>query len=169
LLVTGLVIASIVVILIAVYKRYKHSKVGRFIKGLGDGFTSIFHLKKRAMFLVYTALIWALYIIQILIGFHCLPATEHLGLGPATMTLIFGSMAIIVAPGGIGLYPLLIGKLLHTGYGLTLPEANAFGWVSWMALTAATVISGVASLLLLPIYNREPHDSQAPVDTEQDS
>jgi hypothetical protein len=85
------------------------------------------------------------------------------------MTLIFGSTAIIAAPGGIGLYPFIIGKLLHYAYGLSIPEANAFGWVSWMALTAATIISGVASLLLLPIYNRQPHDSQAPVDTGQDS
>ncbi len=168
LLITGLVIGLIVGSLIAVYKRSPGSRVGRFIHGLGDGFTSIFHLRQRGMFLVYTALIWGSYLAQIIFGFHAMPATEHLGLGEAVMTLIFGSAAIIAAPGGIGLYPLLVGKLLRYGYGLTAPAANAFGWVTWMALTVATLISGVASLLLLPIYNRKPHDSQAPVDSTED-
>jgi uncharacterized membrane protein YbhN (UPF0104 family) len=169
LIITALVIGAIITILVVLYQRNRDSKVGHFIKGLGDGFTSIFHLKKRGMFLVYTVLIWVFYIVQIILGYQGMRATSGLGVGTAVMTLVFGSMALIAAPGGIGLYPFIIGKLLHYGYGLTLPEANAFGWVSWMALTVATLLAGVASLILLPLYNRQPHDSQAPVDPEQDS
>jgi uncharacterized membrane protein YbhN (UPF0104 family) len=165
----GIFLALIVGFLIALYRSNKQSKIGRFIGGLGDGFTSIFHLRKKGMFLVYTALIWGSYLAQVIFGFIAMPATSELGVGPALMTLIFGSVAIIAAPGGIGLYPFMVGKLLHFGYGLTMPAANAFGWVSWLALTVATLVAGVASLILLPIYNRVPHDSQAPVDTEQDS
>jgi uncharacterized membrane protein YbhN (UPF0104 family) len=163
------ILAAFIVLLIFIYKRYKYSKVGRFIGGLGKGFASLFHLRKRGMFLVYTCLIWGAYLAQILFGFLAMPATAHLGGGAMLLTLLFGSIAIIVAPGGIGLYPFLIGILLHFGYGLTMPGANAFGWLSWMALTVATLISGVASLILLPLYNREPHDAQAPVDPEPHS
>jgi hypothetical protein len=159
-------VALLVGLLIVIYKKNKASRVGRFIGGLAAGFTSIFHLRRKGLFLVYTCLIWGLYIAQVIFGFIAMPATAHLGGGEALMTLIFGSVAIIAAPGGIGLYPFLVGKLLHYGYGLTVPAANAFGWVSWVALTVATLISGVASLLLLPLYNPKPHDSQAPVDTE---
>ena len=166
LLLWGGIIGLIVGVLVAVYKRNKDSRVGRFIGGLRDGFTSIFHLKKRGLFLLYTFLVWGAYIAQILFGFQAMPATVHLGLGEAVMTLIFSSLAIIASPGGIGLYPFLVGKLLHYGYALTLPAANAFGWVSWVALTVATLLAGVTSLILLPIYNRKPHDAQAPVDTE---
>jgi uncharacterized membrane protein YbhN (UPF0104 family) len=166
LLTTAAVIATIVIALITIYKRNRDSRLGRFIAGLGAGFTSIFHLRKKGMFLVYTLLIWVAYIVQIIFGFQAMPATASLGMGVAMMILVFGSAAIIAAPGGIGLYPFLIGKLLHFGYGLPAPEANAFGWVTWMALTAATLLAGVASLILLPIYNRKPHDSQAPVDPE---
>jgi uncharacterized protein (TIRG00374 family) len=161
-------IAVIVIALITIYKRNRESRMGRFIGGLGAGFTSIFHLRKKGMFLVYTLLIWAAYILQIIFGFQSMPATASLGTGVAMMILVFGSAAIIASPGGIGLYPFLIGKLLHYGYGLSGPAANAFGWVTWMALTAATLLAGVASLILLPIYNRKPHDSQAPVDPESD-
>lgn len=166
LLLWGGIIGLIIGVLIAVYKRNKQSKVGRFIGGLGSGFTSIFRLRQRGLFLLYTALVWGSYIAQVLFGFQAMPATSGLGEGEATMTLVFGSVAIIASPGGIGLYPLLVGKLLHYGYGLSLPAANAFGWVSWVALTTATLVCGVVSLLLLPIYNRKPHDAQAPLDTE---
>jgi hypothetical protein len=169
LLLAGLVGGLIVGLLIAVYRRYRQSRVGRFIGGLGSGFVSIFRLKKRGMFLFYSLLIWASYLAQVLFGFQAMAATTSLGMGEALMTLIFGSVAIIASPGGIGLYPFLVGQLLHSGYGIALPAANAFGWVSWMALTVATVLCGVASLLLLPLYNRKPHDSQAPLDPEPHS
>lgn len=168
LIIWAVIIAFIIGILIIVYKRNRSSRLGRFIGGLGAGFTSVFHLRKKGMFLFYTLLIWGSYVAQIVFGFLAMPATASLGLGVGMMTLIFGSAAIIAAPGGIGLYPFLVGKLLHYGYGLSAPAANAFGWVSWTALTVATVVAGVASLILLPIYNREPHDSQAPVDQESD-
>lgn len=169
LLLAGLVGGLIVGLLIAVYRRYRQSRVGRFIGGLGSGFVSIFRLKKRGMFLFYSLLIWASYLAQVLFGFQAMAATTSLGMGEALMTLIFGSVAIIASPGGIGLYPFLVGQLLHSGYGIALPAANAFGWVSWVALTVATVLCGVASLLLLPLYNRKPHDSQAPLDPEPHS
>jgi len=165
LLLTGLIIGLILGTLIAIYKRNKDSRLGRFIAGLRDGFTSIFHVRNKSLFLVYTVLIWGSYLAEIIVGFLAVPATHSLGFGTAYMTLIFGSVAIIAAPGGVGLYPFLIGQLLRYGYGLSAPAANAFGWVSWVALTVATLISGVISLLLLPIYNRKPHDAKAPVDT----
>jgi uncharacterized membrane protein YbhN (UPF0104 family) len=167
LILTGACILLVVAVLAVIYRRNKNSKIGHFIGGLGVGFTSIFHLKKRGQFLLHTSIIWVGYVVQLMFGFQSMAATSNLGAGEATMTLIFGSVAIIGTPGGIGLYPFLVGKLLHSGYGLSLPDANAFGWLSWIALTVATLISGITSLFLLPLYNRKPHDSQAPVDTEQ--
>jgi hypothetical protein len=168
LVIWGVAVAVIVAVLIIIYRRNRRSRVGRFIGGLGAGFTSVFHLRKKGMFLFYTVLIWASYLAQVIFGFQAMPATASLGLGVAMMTLIFGSAAIIASPGGVGLYPFLVGKLLHYGYKLSVPAANAFGWVSWTALTVATLIAGVASLIILPLYNRKPHDSQAPVDPDSD-
>src|SRR5690606_33270685 len=89
------VLALVVSLLIIVYRRYRHSRVGRFIGGLGAGFTSIFHLRRKGLFLLYTLFIWGAYTAQVLIGFHAMAATQHLGGGEALMTLIFGSVAII--------------------------------------------------------------------------
>ena len=161
------ILAAIVGTLILVYRKYKNSRVGRFIKGLAAGIGSILHIKKRGMFMLYTLLIWVGYLLQIQLGFWSIPATQHLGLGPSLMTLIFGSFAMIAAPGGIGLYPFIVSRMLSKGYPVTPAAADAFGWVSWVFLTGIVVLLGIASLLLLPLYNRKPHDSQAPVDPEQ--
>lgn len=155
-------IAAVVIILTILYRRNRQSRLGRFIAGLRDGVTSIFLVRNRGMFMVYTLLIWGTYIAQLLIGFEAMAATNGLGAGAALMTLIFGSVAIIAAPGGIALYPLLVGSLLHYGYHIPQGEATAFGWVSWAGLTIATLVFGVLALILLPIYNRRPHDAQAP-------
>lgn len=168
LLITLAVIAGIVVALVLIYRTRPQSKLSRMIKGLGDGVTSIFHLRKRGQFLLHTLFIWAAYIFQLQLGFWSLEGTHELGLGPAVMALIFGSVALIGAPGGLGLYPLLVGLLLQKGYGLDAGDANAFGWVSWGFLTGTYLIFGFASLILLPFYNRTKHDAQAPLATEQD-
>ncbi len=161
LLLTFGAIAGIVTVLTILYRRNKASRLGRFIAGLRDGVTSIFLVRKRGMFLLYTLLIWGTYVAQLLMGFEAMAATNGLGAGAALMTLIFGSVAIIAAPGGIALYPLLVGSLLHYGYHVPQGEATAFGWVSWAGLTLATLICGVAALILLPVYNRKPHDARS--------
>ena len=120
--------------------------------GLGDGVASIFKLKRRGMFLLYTTLIWGCYWFLVLMGFWSMSQLEHLpGLG-ALVVLIFGSIGMITTQGGIGAYPYLVGKIL-VFYGIPEVYGLAFGWVSWTVQTGVVVVFGVLSLILLPIYN----------------
>ena len=50
--VTGL--AFMVLLLLFIYRRYRHSRIGKFIKGLADGVMSIWLLKDRWQFIGYT-------------------------------------------------------------------------------------------------------------------
>lgn len=152
-----------IVVLVMVYRRFKESKVGRFIKGLGDGVRSILQLKKRGMFLLYTALIWGCYWFLVLLGFWSMESTEHLGMLAALVVLIFGSIGMITTQGGIGAYPYLVGKILLF-YGIDKAYGQAFGWVSWTVQTGIIILLGVLSLVLLPVYNRTPHNAQDTVD-----
>ncbi len=152
-----------IVVLIMVYRRFKESKVGRFIKGLGDGVRSILQLKKRGMFLLYTALIWGCYWFLVMLGFWSMESTEHLGMLAALVVLIFGSIGMITTQGGIGAYPYLVGKILLF-YGIDKAYGQAFGWVSWTVQTGIIILLGVLSLVLLPVYNRTPHNAQNTVD-----
>lgn len=158
-------LALCLVLLVFFYRRHKDSKVGRFIKGLGEGVTSIFKMKNRALFLFYTVLIWGCYLGLVVIGFKTITATEHLGWMPALSVLVFGSVGMIATPGGIGAYPPVIQIVLVKLYAVKASFALAFGWLSWSAQTAIVLVLGLLALLLLPIYNSK-HHGQTTVDTK---
>ena len=159
------ILIAIIAVLIFIYRSNRNSKVGKFIKGLADGIRSILIMEKRGQFLLYSVLIWMMYWSQVYIGFHSLPVTEHLPGLAALVVLVFGSVGMIVTPGGIGAYPLLIAQIL-TFYGLSISAGNAFGWVSWAVQAGIIIILGIVSLILLPLYNTKKHDAQTAMDTE---
>ena len=146
-------IAAFIGLVFFIYKRSKQSKLGSFIKGLSDGIISIFRMKKKAAFLVYTFLIWFCYLSLVVIGFKAIQATEHLGWLAGLAMLVFGSLGMIVTPGGIGAYPIAIQGALVSIYAINKNFALAFGWVSWMAQTLIILLFGLLSLLFLPLYN----------------
>jgi uncharacterized protein (TIRG00374 family) len=164
---TGL--AALILFLVFLARRDKHSKVGVFILGMKDGIAAIFKLKERKEFLVYTLCIWLLYWSQVVLGFWAMPGTDDLSLLAALVVLIFGSIGMIVTPGGLGAYPALIAQIL-VFYNIDDADGKAFGWVSWLAQTGIVLILGIGSLILLPFYNRSNehhhHHAQARVDPE---
>lgn len=160
-------IAAFVALLIFIYRKNKKSKIGHFISGIGYGVLSIKFMHKKGQFLLYTVLIWACYLSLVYIGFKAIDATEHLGWLAALSVLVFGSLGMIVTPGGIGAYPPAVQLVLVKLYAVKSSYALAFGWVSWMAQTAIVLVLGLLSLLLLPLYNVKPH-GQNTVDHEQD-
>jgi hypothetical protein len=107
----------------------------------------------------------------VVLGFWAMPGTDDLLLLAALEVLIFGSIGMIVTPGGLGAYPALIAQIL-VFYSIDDADGKAFGWVSWLAQTGIVLILGIGALILLPIYNRHRptehhhHHAQAGVDTE---
>lgn len=150
------VAVALVGLLVWFYKKNKKNKVGNFIKGMGDGVRSIFALKKKGLFFMYTVLIWGMYLLMLQLGFWSMPFTQHLNGMTALVVLVFGSVGMIVTQGGIGAYPVLVGKIL-TRYGLDEPSGLAFGWVSWLVQTMIILILGFIALLLMFTYNRKMH------------
>ena len=154
-----------VAILFVIYRLTRKTKLGHFLSGIGYGILSIKFMHKKGQFLLYTFLIWFCYLALVYIGFKAIDATQHLGWLPAISVLVFGSLGMIVTPGGIGAYPPAVQLVLVNLYAIKSSYALAFGWVSWMAQTAVVLILGVLSLILLPLYNVKPH-GQNTVDTE---
>lgn len=167
----NVVIASIVALAlfivgsIVIYRKNKETKFGRFMKEMNRGILSILHMKKRWQFIGYTVLIWLMYVLQIYIGLKSLPATHHLTPMAALMVLVYGSVGMIVTPGGIGLYPFLVKQMLGL-YMINEVPAQAFGWIAWVVQTGLIIILGVISLLFIHPYNRK-RNAQAGVDTAQ--
>lgn len=72
---TAGILTGLIAALFAVYRFRPGSRISRFIHGLAHGVSSIWRIQARTAFLFHTFLIWACFIVQILIGFYALPGT----------------------------------------------------------------------------------------------
>jgi hypothetical protein len=134
---------------------------------MSHGIFSIIHMKKRWQFMGYTGLIWLTYLVQLYIGMKGLPATTHLSILTALVVLVYGSVGMIITPGGIGMYTLMVAQILNV-YNIDDVPAQAFGWIAWVVQTGIIIVLGVFSLIYIHPYNRK-RNAQVAMDTKQDS
>jgi glycosyltransferase 2 family protein len=123
-------------------------KVRNFTKGIVQGFISVKNLKDRKGFLLHSIFIWAMYLLQIYIGFKAMDATMGLGIKAACAVLSLSTLAMIATPGGMGSFPLFVMQTLLI-YGIAEAEGFAFGWVIWGVSTINIIIVGVICLIAL--------------------
>jgi hypothetical protein len=162
--ISGFLIAAICIIIIAaglllwmLIKRKTVNDVIAIFKRVGNsvwqGVSAIQHLKKRGLFLFYTLALWLCYFFGTYLGFYALKETQQYGIKEAFAILSAGSVGVIVTPGGIGAYALLIKKTMEL-YGLEEGIALAFGWILWLVQTFVVVIGGIFSFAAIPYFNK---------------
>lgn len=132
-------------------------KIKNFLKGILEGFTSIRKLKAKKAFLFHTFFIWAMYLIQVYVGFYAMETTTGLGIPAAFSVLTLATIAMIATPGGIGSFPIFVMQVLLI-YSIPETQGKAFGWLLWGVNTGIVVVGGLISLLLLPYMNKEKRD-----------
>lgn len=157
------ILAGIALVLLAlgyfILKRFGHidavAKIKGVIRGLLHGLSSIRFIQHRGLFLLHSVLIWVLYLASTTIGLYALRETAPLGIGGGLTTLLVGSVAMIVTPGGIGLYPVMVAELMYW-YGLD-PKTigNALGWLLWSVQTLIILIGGLVMFALLSHHNKK--------------
>lgn len=151
--IAAFIVIIAIILFIRLTRTFRKSKVGKIIQGIGNGLKSIGHIKNKARFLLLTLCIWGMYAMLIIIGFWAMPEMDGISLLASLAILTFGSVGMIATPGGIGAYPVIIAEVLIL-YGVSSGIGFAYGWVSWAGQTAIVVVLGLASLILLPLYNR---------------
>lgn len=159
-LVTGIV-AGLAILVIAIWmikNKKTFADLLNSIRKIGqriwNGVSAVQHLKRRGQFLIYTLLLWGLYLSGGYLGFLAFQQTEQYGLKEAFTILSAGSVGMIVSPGGIGAYAYIIEKSMQV-YGLNKGIALAFGWILWLAQTAVIVLGGIISFVFIPYYNKK--------------
>ncbi len=125
----------------------------KIARSVWQGISAVQHLKRRKEFVMWTVLLWSLYLGGGWLGFMALKETEQYGIREAFAVLSAGSVGVIVTPGGIGAYALIIEKTMQI-YGLQKGIALAFGWIMWLAQTGVILLGGLISFLGLPYYNK---------------
>ena len=140
--------------------RKKLQRIPLFVKlqttilGFWQGIKSILYLKKPWLFVLYSLVIYSLYFVGGYFVFLVLPETMHLTLLAALMVYIFGSVGMMITPGGIGLYPALIAETL-TIYKVSKPIGYALGWISWGVQQIVTLVFGMTYLIVLPLKKKK--------------
>ena len=145
------IIAFILMLVVGEFKVILRG-IKKILLGVAEGLLSARKLKHKWLFFIYTILIWVFYLISTWIGLY---ATDGTGMGikETIACLAFASIGMIVTPGGIGAYAILLAKVLEeNGVDYTLGIAN--GTLQWFAQTIIVVSVGFTCLMLLPWYNK---------------
>ncbi|MCQ2145707.1 MAG: flippase-like domain-containing protein [Bacteroidales bacterium] len=116
--------------------------------GLFQGFGSVLRMEKKWAFMLQTALIWAMYWLQIVFLTHALPAAEGMGIVDALFIMLAGSIASFVpVPGGFGAYHYLVALSLSSLYGFSWQMGIVFATIAHESQALTMIITGAASFL----------------------
>lgn len=157
LLIPALVFLTMAVLLLVYRRKIQHLtlylKIKELLIGFWHGLWAVTKIRKPFTFIFHSLMIWFLYYLMIYVCFFTMPQTSHLGPDAALSLLMFGSIGIIVVQGGIGIYPAIIAETLLL-YNIPTTYGYALGWLGWTAQTLMIVITGLVSLVLLPVINK---------------
>jgi uncharacterized protein (TIRG00374 family) len=154
-------IGGVLVFVIIFYWLYKWlnekpfiKKLIDFAKGFLQGITSLLKMKNKALFLMQSLFIWVLYISMFWVCFFALPQTAEVAPAGILLAFVFGSFAVILVQGGIGVFPVAIMQAL-VYYNIPESAGMALGWLTWLVQTIGYLAFGLASLILMPVYNKK--------------
>lgn len=153
------VLAILLFLFYIILKRFGHidivAKIRRITIGVLHGLNTIRLIKHKALFIFYSVTIWSLYLLSTTAGIFALHETEHLGFAGGLTTLAIGSVGMIITPGGIGAYPLMVAKLIEL-YGLDFDTTGtALGWLLWSAQTVIILVVGLLFSVLFSYKNKK--------------
>ncbi|MFN8311056.1 MAG: lysylphosphatidylglycerol synthase transmembrane domain-containing protein [Chitinophagales bacterium] len=147
--ISGILVSAVSFYAIYTFRDHRYLRgIWKFVSGFVEGLVAVRKLDRPFLFVFYSVLIWVMYFGMIFLCFRALPETASLQVGAGMACLFFGGFAFIVSQGGIGAYPATIGAVLLL-YGVAYEVGFAFGWLVWSLQTAAVILCGVLSLLLI--------------------
>ncbi|HXB35186.1 MAG TPA: lysylphosphatidylglycerol synthase transmembrane domain-containing protein [Puia sp.] len=130
-------------------------RIKAIIVNILHGLTSVRSIRNKPLFFFYTIGIWCLYLLSTWFGFFAISATRNLSIVDALSVLAMGSVGMIVSPGGIGAYALLVRETVSFYNIPPLPYGQALGWLLWFGQFLSFVLFGTVSFILLPRINKK--------------
>jgi hypothetical protein len=134
-------------------------KIAKLFGGIWEGLKSIIKIKNPGLFIFYSLGIWALYYLMVYTCLFSLPQTSGLSMSAGLSILVLGSIGIMVTPGGIGLYPVIVAQTLVL-YGISAESGygDAIGWITWSAQTIMIIVVGAISLIVVSLNKRKKNE-----------
>ncbi len=130
-----------------------YTKLMGMFKGFAEGLITIRNIHNKGAFIFHSVFIWVMYVFMFYICFYAFPETATLPFGAVLAAFVFCTFGIIAIPGGIGAYPVILMLSLEL-YGTPKTTGFAFGWLAWTSQTLVLLVVGLASLILVPYFNK---------------
>lgn len=151
-------IAILVLILTAliIFYKYKKEALINFGKGILQGLTSIFKLKEKGKFIIYTLGIWISYYFAAYLVCFALPETSDFTFADGFFIIVVGTLGMIIpASGGIGAFNLAM-KYGFMALFLAMGKSAEFGGemgltYSFISLPLQIVVMLVMGLISIPM------------------
>lgn len=160
----GKIVLGAFIIALAFYfvfrKKIEKTSIYKKVYSLGSdvwqGLKSVAKIKNPLLFIAYSLLIWLLYLLMVYTCFFSLPQTSYLSLSAGLTVLVLGSIGIMITPGGIGLYPVIVAQTLVL-FGISAESGfgDAIGWITWSAQTVMIIVIGALSLVVLSLNKKK--------------
>ncbi len=129
-------------------------KIAVVLGSFMDGIKSVSKVKSQWWFAFHSLFIWFMYLMSVYVCIFAFTETQSMSLADCLVIMCFGSLGVIASPGGIGAYQWIVLQIMLL-WGYTTAIGVAFGWVAWLAQTAAVLVFGLISFGLLAIGNKE--------------
>jgi uncharacterized membrane protein YbhN (UPF0104 family) len=148
-------IALVYVFRLKIKQSKLYAKIQNVFLQFSDGLKSIFKMKKKFEFIAHSVFIWVMYFLMIYIVFWSFSFTESLSLITGLTVFVMSAFGMVApSPGGMGTWHFMVIETLYV-YGVDKADGYAFAIASHESMTIMMIVVGVASVILLPIFNRK--------------
>ena len=150
-----------VVLIVGIWVAFKYmnnfklvKKIQSLLHNVWDGMKSIWLLKQKWLFLLQTICIWGGYFLYFYITFYAFDFTRDLGITVGLIAFTMSSIAVAIpVQGGIGPWHFMVIATLMC-FGVEENDAAAFALVVHTVQTVWTGLTGLFSVIALPISNK---------------
>ncbi len=152
-------LAGIIVIIYLIFGVFKNTtpviKIKGFFKGLGSDMVTLWHMKKKKRFLLYTVGIWVNYFLYFYITLFAFDFTSHLGFTAGLIAFAMSSLSMgIPTNGGIGVWHAAV--VLSLGlYGVSKAPAEAFAFGVFAIQSLWIVLCGLFGILAIGLKKQK--------------
>jgi hypothetical protein len=152
LILLGVGVTGLIIFLLAL-RYFRHipfiRKVREFFLGMGEGIRSIFRLKRRGLFWLYSFGIWFLWLLMTHCSMLAIYETSAMTLSNTVFFMVAGSLGMMVpTPGGAGAFHGMA-VLGFQALGYTADVGKIYALISWSIKTTFDIIVGAIGFLIV--------------------
>ena len=154
--------ASISIVFIILYVLFRFlpnffliKKIKLFYHGLKRDILTVWKMKQKGLFILYTFLCWFGYYLYFYLCFYAFGFTEHLG--PVAGLIVFAMSSLgVAAPtqGGIGAWHFMVITSLFV-YGVSWEQGSAFAGAIFTIQSAWLILIGIFSIFAIQYVKRD--------------